>query len=139
GRDVGKLAGRGGVTCGARPGFFVDYIGAHSLEHAAIEVLVDGMAEACRANECALLGGETAQLADLYEPGHFDLAGTVVGVVERDGLIDGSTVDVGNRVWGLSSTGLHTNGFSLARRLIAGFDLQADPGGRLRQPPADAA
>ena len=138
GSDLVNLSVNDVLTCGARPLFFVDYIGAHSLEHAVIEVLVEGMAEACRANGCALLGGETAQLADLYEPGHFDLAGTVVGVVERDGLIDGSTVDVGNRVWGLSSTGLHTNGFSLARRLIAGFDLQADPGGRLGQPLADA-
>ena len=100
--------------------------------------LVGGMAAACRDNGCALLGGETAQLPDLYAPGHMDLAGTVVGVVERNQIIDGARVDLGDRVWGLPSTGLHTNGFSLARQIVAQLDLAADPGGRLGQSLGDA-
>jgi phosphoribosylformylglycinamidine cyclo-ligase len=84
------------------------------------------------------LGGETAQLPDLYAPGHYDLAGTIVGVVERSALIDGSTVEPGDRVWGLPSTGLHTNGYSLARRIVAGRDLSRDPDGRLGQSLGDA-
>jgi phosphoribosylformylglycinamidine cyclo-ligase len=96
------------------------------------------MSKACRENGCALLGGETAQLPDLYADGHFDLAGTVVGVAERRHVIDGSRVQTGDRVWGLPSTGLHTNGYSLARRIVAGRDLQADVDGRLGQPLGDA-
>ena len=126
------------LTTGARPLFFLDYVGVHELEHEVLEALVSGMARACRANGCALLGGETAQLADLYAPGHFDLAGTVVGVVERSELIDGSRVQAGDRVWGLPSTGLHTNGYSLARRIVAGLDLSQDPGGRLGTSLGDA-
>ncbi len=138
GSDLVNLSVNDVLTCGARPLFFVDYIGAHALEHAVIEELVDGMATACRANGCALLGGETAQLADLYQPGHFDLAGTVVGVVERDRIIDGAGVEIGDRIWGLPSNGLHTNGFSLARKLVAGLDLGEDPRGRLGQSLGDA-
>ncbi|MDQ6671999.1 MAG: AIR synthase-related protein, partial [Chloroflexota bacterium] len=93
---------------------------------------------ACRDNGCALLGGETAQLPDIYAAGHMDLAGTVVGVVERANILDGSRVVPGDRVWGLPSTGLHTNGFSLARRLISGLKLGSDPRGQLGQPLGDA-
>ncbi len=138
GGDLVNLSVNDVLTTGARPLFFLDYIGAHALEHDVIEELVEGMAEACRANGCALLGGETAQLADLYAPRHFDLAGTIVGVVERSALVDTARVDVGDRLWGLPSTGLHTNGFSLARKLVSGLDLNEDLQGRLGQSLGDA-
>ncbi len=133
GRDLVNLSVNDVLTTGARPLFFLDYVGLHALDHALMEALVSGMAAACRDNACALLGGETAQLPELYAPTHFDLVGTVVGVVERSKLVDGSRVGVGDRVWGLPSTGLHTNGYSLARQIVAGLDLRADPGG-LGQP-----
>jgi phosphoribosylformylglycinamidine cyclo-ligase len=138
GRDLVNLSVNDVLTCGARPLFFLDYIGVQAVEHDVLEQLVGGMAEACRENGCALLGGETAQLPDLYEAGHFDLAGTAVGVVERAAVIDGSRVEIGDRIYGLPSTGLHTNGFSLARRLVEGLDLQEDPHGRLGQSLGDA-
>jgi phosphoribosylformylglycinamidine cyclo-ligase len=129
GRDLVNLSVDDVVTSGARPLFFLDYVGLHALDHTLMEVLVGGMAAACRDNGCALLGGETAQLPDLYAAEHFDLVGTVVGVVERTKIIDGSRVGVGDRVWGLPSTGLHTNGYTLARKIVAGADLRQDPGG----------
>jgi phosphoribosylformylglycinamidine cyclo-ligase len=119
------------LTTGARPLFFLDYVGLHAIDQPTMNALVAGMAAACRDIGCALLGGETSQLPDIYAPGHMDLAGTVVGVVERGSLVDGSRVVPGDRVWGLPSTGLHTNGFSLARRVVAGLDLASDAGGRL--------
>jgi len=126
GSDLVNLSVNDVLTTGARPLFFLDYVGLHALDHAVMEQLVQGMAAACRENGCALLGGETAQLKDLYAPGHLDLAGTVVGVVERDAIIDGSTVQPGDRVWGLPSNGLHTNGYSLARQLITDLDQHGD-------------
>jgi phosphoribosylformylglycinamidine cyclo-ligase len=133
GRDLVNLSVNDVLTTGAAPLFFLDYVGLHALEHAVMERLVSGMAAACRENGCALLGGETAQLAELYAPGHLDLAGTVVGVVERERIIDGHAVARGDRVWGLPSAGLHTNGYSLARQIVAGMDLSTDPDGRLGQ------
>jgi phosphoribosylformylglycinamidine cyclo-ligase len=127
GRDLVNLSVNDVLTTGARPLFFLDYVGLNAIDHAQMGGLVAGMAAACRENNCALLGGETAQLPDLYAPGHMDLAGTVVGVVERSAIIDGSTVQPGDRVWGLPSVGLHTNGFSLARKVIAGMDLSTEP------------
>jgi len=138
GRDLVNLSVNDVLTTGARPLFFLDYVGLHAIDQVVMEALVAGMAEACRENGCALLGGETAQLPELYAAGHMDLAGTVVGVVERNAVIDGSHVMPGDRVWGLPSTGLHTNGFSLARRLIAGLDVSSDPGGVLGQSLGDA-
>jgi phosphoribosylformylglycinamidine cyclo-ligase len=129
GRDLVNLSVNDVLTTGARPLFFLDYVGLHALDHSVMEALVGGMAAACRENGCALLGGETAQLPDLYAPDHFDLAGTVVGAVEHTKLIDGSLVKPGDRVWGLPSTGLHTNGYTLARQIVAGHDLSTDPGG----------
>jgi phosphoribosylformylglycinamidine cyclo-ligase len=133
GSDLVNLSVNDVLTTGARPLFFLDYVGLHSLEHEVMERLVAGMAAACRENECALLGGETAQLPDLYAPGHMDLAGTVVGVVERAQIVDGHTVAAGDRVWGLPSLGLHTNGYSLARQVVSGHDLGVDVDGRLGQ------
>jgi phosphoribosylformylglycinamidine cyclo-ligase len=138
GRDLVNLSVNDVITSGARPLFFLDYVGLHALDHAVMEALVAGMAAACRENGCALLGGETAQLPELYAPGQLDLAGTVVGVVERSTLIDGSSVLPGDRVWGLPSTGLHTNGYSLARKILSGVDLSSDPDTRLGQSLADA-
>jgi phosphoribosylformylglycinamidine cyclo-ligase len=138
GRDLVNLSVNDVLTTGARPLFFLDYVGLHAIDQPVMEALVAGMAAACRENACALLGGETAQLPDLYAPGQLDLAGTVVGVVERDALIQGTRVLPGDRVWGLRSTGLHTNGFSLARKLVADLDLASDPQGRLGQSLADA-
>jgi phosphoribosylformylglycinamidine cyclo-ligase len=140
GRDLVNLSVNDVLTVGATPLFFLDYVGVHALDHAVMGELVGGMAAACRENGCALLGGETAQLPELFAERHFDLVGTVVGAVERDQVIDGSGVEVGDRVWGVPSTGLHTNGYSLARRIVAeaGLDLMTDPGGRLGQSLADA-
>ena len=138
GRDLVNLSVNDVLTAGARPLFFLDYVGVHAIEPAVMDALVSGMAAACRENECALLGGETAQLADVYAAGHLDLAGTVVGVVERGNEVDGSRVVLGDRAWGLPSTGLHTNGFSLARKVVAGLDLARDPDGRLGQSLGDA-
>lgn len=126
GRDLVNLSVNDVLTAGARPIFFLDYIAVHKLEHAVVEALVAGMAAACRENGCALLGGETAQLPDLYQRGHYDLAGFVVGVVERDRLIDGSAVREGDRVWALPSTGLHTNGYTLARKIVSEAGLRLD-------------
>jgi len=118
GRDLVNLSVNDVLTTGARPLFFLDYVGLHAIDHAIMDALVAGMAAACRENGCALLGGETAQLPELYAAGHYELVGTVVGVVERSKLIDGSSVQPGDKVWGLPSNGLHTNGFSLARRIV---------------------
>ncbi|HEX5726271.1 MAG TPA: phosphoribosylformylglycinamidine cyclo-ligase [Longimicrobiaceae bacterium] len=103
---------------GARPLFFLDYVGVGRLEPGVVEEIVSGVARGCRANGCALLGGETAEMPDFYAPGEYDLAGTVVGVVEEDGVLDGSAVRAGDAVVALASSGLHTNGYSLARRIV---------------------
>jgi phosphoribosylformylglycinamidine cyclo-ligase len=140
GRDLVNLSVDDVITTGARPLFFLDYLAVHRLDHRVVDALIGGMAAACRENGCALLGGETAQLPDLYRVDHFDLAGAVVGVVERDRLIDGTSARVGDAIWGWPSTGLHTNGYSLARRVVAdaGLDLDADPGGVLGATLGDA-
>ena len=113
---------------GATPLFFLDYVGAGKLEGAAMRSLVGGVADACIANGCALLGGETAEMPGFYQPGDVELVGFIVGVVERAGILDGSAVRAGDALIGLSSAGLHTNGFSLARRAffdLAGMDLSS--------------
>ena len=103
---------------GAEPLFFLDYIGLGRLIPEHVEELVKGVALACREAGCALIGGETAELPSLYRPEDFDLVGFIVGVVERDSVIDGSNVQVGDTLLGVPSSGLHTNGYSLARRLL---------------------
>jgi phosphoribosylformylglycinamidine cyclo-ligase len=110
---------------GARPLFFLDYIAASRLQPEMVATVVGGLAEACRAVGCVLLGGETAEMPGVYEAGEFDLVGTMVGVVERAQIIDGRAIVPGNALIGLASSGLHTNGYSLARRIFAGWDLQA--------------
>jgi len=103
---------------GARPLFFLDYIACGSMMPGVVEQLVSGLAKGCKETGCALIGGETAEMPDFYAPGEYDLAGFIVGVVDRDSLIDGSRITPGDRLLGLASAGLHTNGYSLARSLF---------------------
>jgi phosphoribosylformylglycinamidine cyclo-ligase len=106
------------VVQGAVPLFFLDYLATGRLLPVVAEQIVSGMARACRENRCALLGGETAEMPGFYADGEYDLAGFIVGAVDRDRLIDGHTLVAGDVLIGLPSTGLHTNGYSLARRII---------------------
>ena len=103
---------------GAAPLFFMDYLATGKLEPAIAEKVVEGLAEACKHNGCALIGGETAEMPGFYAEGEYDLAGFIVGVVERERIITGKDVQVGDIVLGLPSNGLHTNGYSLARKLL---------------------
>lgn len=112
------------LACGARPLFFLDYFATDCLAPAVLEELVTGMTDACAAAGCALIGGETAQLPGIYRTGVYDLAGCIVGVVHRDRIVDGSTIQAGDVLVGLPSSGLHTNGYSLAR---AALGLDDDP------------
>ncbi len=106
---------------GAEPLFFLDYLATGRLDRGVAEQIVTGMARACRENGCALIGGETAEMPGFYSAGEYDLAGFIVGVVERDAIVDGRGIAPGDRLIGLPSTGLHTNGYSLARRIV--FDV----------------
>jgi phosphoribosylformylglycinamidine cyclo-ligase len=103
---------------GAEPLFFLDYFGTGRLSPAVAESVVTGMARACRENQCALLGGETAEMPGFYADGEYDIAGFIVGVVERAHLITGATITSGDVLIGVPSSGLHTNGYSLARRIV---------------------
>ncbi len=111
---------------GAKPLFFLDYVAAGKLDPGMVASIVSGLAKACQENSCALIGGETAEMPGLYQPGDFDLAGTIVGVVERDGVIDGTSIVPGDVVFALPSNGLHTNGYSLARRIVEKLGLSID-------------
>lgn len=106
------------MACGAEPLFFLDYIAGNGLTTEEKTTIVEGVARACAEQHCALLGGETADMPDIYAPGEFDLAGFIVGVVERDRIIDGSKVAVGDVLLGIPSSGPHTNGYSLIRRVL---------------------
>ena len=103
---------------GATPLFFMDYLATGKLEPEVAEKVVEGLAEACKHNGCALIGGETAEMPGFYADGEYDLAGFIVGAVERERIITGKTVEVGDVILGLASNGLHTNGYSLARKLL---------------------
>ncbi len=124
---------------GARPVFFLDYIACGSLQPGTVEQVVTGLARGCKETGCALIGGETAEMPDFYAPGEYDLAGFIVGVVDRAKVIDGSTIQSGDKLLGLASLGLHTNGYSLARRLFferLGFspgDFVAELGGTVAE------
>ena len=106
---------------GAAPMFFMDYLATGKLDPEVAEKVVEGLAEACKHNGCALIGGETAEMPGFYPDGEYDLAGFIVGVVEREKIITGKNVQVGDVIIGLASNGLHTNGYSLARKLL--FDV----------------
>jgi phosphoribosylformylglycinamidine cyclo-ligase len=103
---------------GATPLFFLDYLATGRLDPEVTESVVTGLAEACKANGCALIGGETAQMPGFYSDGEYDLAGFIVGAVDRDKLVTGAGIKSGDVLIGLPSTGLHTNGYSLARKLL---------------------
>jgi len=106
---------------GAEPLYFLDYIGTARLDPARVETIVKGIVAGCRLAGCALVGGETAELPDLYAPGEYDLAGFAVGIVERSRIVDGSRVRPGDVVLGLAASGLHSNGYTLVRRIV--FDM----------------
>ncbi|HET6367387.1 MAG TPA: phosphoribosylformylglycinamidine cyclo-ligase, partial [Pseudomonadales bacterium] len=103
---------------GAEPFYFLDYLAMHRVEPARVEAIVAGIAAGCLQAGCALVGGETAEMPDFYAPGEYDLAGFAVGVVERSRIVTGEEVKPGDRVLGLASSGLHSNGYSLARRVV---------------------
>jgi phosphoribosylformylglycinamidine cyclo-ligase len=107
---------------GAEPLFFLDYFATSRLDLQVAEEVIQGIAEGCRQAGCALIGGETAEMPDFYAPGEYDLAGFIVGIVDRAGIIDGSPIAPGDQIIGLASSGLHSNGFSLARKIV--FDLK---------------
>src|SRR5579883_139408 len=111
------------LTQGARPLFFMDYLATGRLDPVQAALIVQSVACACQGIGCTLLGGETAEMPDVYLPGAFDLAGTIVGVVEQEEAINGSTIGAGDVLLGLPSSGLHTNGYSLARRVFASYPL----------------
>lgn len=118
GRDLVGMCVNDVVTSGARPLFFLDYFATGKLDVGVAEKVVKGIADACRESGCALLGGETAELPGMYAEGEYDLAGFSVGVVSRRKIVDGKRVSAGDRVIGLPSSGLHSNGYSLARRVV---------------------
>ena len=103
---------------GAAPLFFMDYIGTSKVDRHVMAAIVKGLCIACRQNGCALLGGETAEMPGVYPPDEYDLVGTIVGVVDRKAVITGGTIRAGDAILGLPSTGLHTNGYSLARKIV---------------------
>jgi phosphoribosylformylglycinamidine cyclo-ligase len=136
GRRAGKLRWCGAdlaahcindvLTTGAEPLFLLDYVAANAIDAEQVAELVEGAAEVCRAAGCAILGGETAELPGVYRQDELDFCGTVVGVVRRDALIDGTRIEPGDVVLGLPSSGLHANGFSLVRRIVGEGPFDAD-------------
>lgn len=115
------------LVSGAEPLFFLDYVAVGSLSPEQLADVVKGVAEGCVQGGCALIGGETAEMPGFYQPGEYDVAGFSVGIVERDAMIDGSSIEPGDVILGLPSTGLHSNGYSLARKIAferTGLDIQ---------------
>jgi phosphoribosylformylglycinamidine cyclo-ligase len=106
------------AVCGAKPLFFLDYFGCGKFDQAVFQQIITGFVTACKAAGLPLIGGETAEMPDLYQPGEYDLAGTIVGVVEREQIIDGQNISSGDIMLGVASNGLHTNGYSLARKIL---------------------
>ena len=117
------------AVCGATPLFFLDYFSTGKLEQEVGYNVIKGFSKACKENGVALIGGETAEMPDIYQRGEFDLAGTIVGVVDRTKLIDGSKIKKGDKLIGFKSNGLHTNGYSLARNvLFSEYEINDIPG-----------
>src|SRR5215813_6493822 len=121
GRDLVNHCVNDILVQGARPLFFLDYFATGKLEPNVTASVVEGIATGCRENGCVLLGGETAEMPDFYPEGEYDIAGFIIGVVDRERIIDGRTIEAGDVILGLPSAGLHTNGYSLARKLF--FDV----------------
>jgi phosphoribosylformylglycinamidine cyclo-ligase len=126
GVDLGAHCVNDVVTCGAEPLLFLDYVAANRIDLEQVAELVDGLAEACRAAGCALVGGETAELPGIYRDDELDFAGTCVGIVERDRVIDGSRIEEGDAIVGFSSAGVHANGFTLVRRVLEHEDYTGE-------------
>jgi len=114
------------ITSGAEPLFFLDYMATGALSPEAMATVVEGIAEGCRVSGCALLGGETAEMPGFYPPGRYDLAGFCVAVVDEEQLIDGRQIRAGDRILGIASSGIHSNGFSLVRRVLAQAGANAE-------------
>ena len=106
------------AVLGAEPLFFLDYIGLGKLEANVFEQIIKGFTKGCKLNNCSLIGGETAQMPGFYKKGEYDVSGTIVGVVEKDSIIDGTEISDGDVLIGVASSGLHTNGYSLARKVL---------------------
>ncbi|MFC1715082.1 phosphoribosylformylglycinamidine cyclo-ligase [Candidatus Poribacteria bacterium] len=118
------------LVLGAEPIFFLDYLGTSKLERRVMAKLMEGLSTGCKEVGCALIGGEIAELPSLYKPGEYDLVGTIVGMVERQKIITGESIQPGDRIIGLASVGLHTNGYSLARKIM--FEVCSySPGSRI--------
>jgi phosphoribosylformylglycinamidine cyclo-ligase len=127
GRDLVNHCVNDILVQGARPLFFLDYIATGKLSPEILASIVEGITSGCRENGCVLLGGETAEMPGFYQEGEYDIAGFIVGVVDRDKIVDGKTIAAGDALLALPSAGLHTNGYSLARKLffeVAGYEPQ---------------
>src|SRR5215216_4615592 len=118
GQDLVNHCANDIAVLGAEPLFFLDYLGTGKLEPHVFTEIIKGFAKACAENNCALVGGETAQMPGFYQPGEYDVSGTIVGVVEKSRMLDGKDIRAGDAVIGIASSGLHTNGYSLARRIF---------------------
>jgi phosphoribosylformylglycinamidine cyclo-ligase len=112
------------AVCGAKPLFFLDYLAFGKLEPEKAEKIIEGFSIACRQNNCALIGGETAEMPGLYSAGEYDMSGTIVGIVDKEEIIDGKGIKKGDLLFGYKSTGLHTNGYSLARKVLSKYNYK---------------
>jgi len=106
------------ICCGAKPLYFLDYIACHQLIPEEMEQIIEGIVNGCKEANCALTGGEMAEMGDMYKKNDFDLAGFAVGIVEKDQIIDGQAITPGSKIYGLPSSGIHSNGYSLARKVL---------------------
>ena len=118
GRDLVAMCANDVLCCGARPLFFLDYFATGKLAPAAAEAVVQGIADGCEDAACALIGGETAEMPGFYAPGEYDVAGFCVGVVDKPKIMDGANIQAGDAIIGVTSSGLHSNGYSLARKVL---------------------